>query len=602
MIFVFEGPFFNPYCPENAGYYGEKTVPYALRHRWFLLMGAVIAGLPAAIAVGRDVWTTEQGAHGPIILVTGLWLLWRETARGAKPAGQQAARAMIGAMVPLGMLAVYCAIIGKVWLQAAAVYGLAVLVYALAAGPGNVRRAWFPLVYLGFLVPPPPAVIAPLTRALKLGIAGSAADFLAWLGYSTTSLGASLYIDSYELVVAAACAGLNSLTSLLAVGLLYAFLRHRAHPVAMLYLALCALPVAILANFLRVVLLLLVTHYGGNAMAQGLLHDAAGLTTFTLALGVMVLIDMLVLRTVEAAAPLRHRASQGAPGFAARGPVMSRAPLPAPGFRRPALALPSRRDCLAGGLLGLIGAASVLLRPTSTAPVLTDRWIDAAVPQRLGPWQVAARDGLVTAPSDELSARLYDQILTRIYRVDRGWGAGAPEPVTEPTAESASGLARLPDVALLVAYGRGQDTDVQLHRPDACYPAQGFALSDPQALPIRFAGHIVPAQIVTARRDDLVQQVVYWTRIAGMFPPDSASERRVIVRENLAGRMPDAVLVRISVDLPERTEAVAAVLGFIGRLSAMLPPDGRRLLVDGFAGVRPQSSAFLSKFQTTGDL
>lgn len=87
-----------------------------------------------------------------------------------------------------------------------------------------------------------------------------------------------------------------------------------------------------------------------------------------------------------------------------------------------------------------------------------------------------------------------------------------------------------------------------------------------------------------------------------MFPPDAASERRVIVRENLAGRMPDAVLVRISVDLPVRAEALVAVLGFIGRLSAMLPPDGRRLLIDGFTGVRPQSSAFLSKLQMAGDL
>jgi exosortase len=219
--------------------------------------------------------------------------------------------AILAAMVLAGVLAVYCAIIGKVWLQAGAIYALAVLVYALFAGPANLRRAWFPLVYLGFLVPPPPAVIAPLTRALKLQIASSAADFLAQLGYNATSLGASLYIDSYELVVAAACAGLNSLTSLLAIGLLYAFLRHRAHPLAMLVLALCALPVAVLANFLRVLILLLVTHYGGNALAQGMLHDAAGLTTFTLALGAMVLIDMVVLTIVDTTATrrLRHRAA-----------------------------------------------------------------------------------------------------------------------------------------------------------------------------------------------------------------------------------------------------------------------------------------------------
>jgi EpsI family protein len=250
-----------------------------------------------------------------------------------------------------------------------------------------------------------------------------------------------------------------------------------------------------------------------------------------------------------------------------------------PAWPWPALARPSRRDILAGGLLGAVGAASMLLRPTSAAPALSDHWIDAAVPQQLGPWQVAAHDGLVTAPTDELSAKLYDRILTRIYRADRAAGRSAPD------AGHAPGIgAPLPDMALLIAYGRGQDADVQLHRPDACYPAQGFTLTDPRALPIRFAGRAVPAQVVTASRDDLVQQVFYWTRIAGTFPADGAAERRVIVHENLAGRMPDAVLVRISVDTAARAQAVAAVLGFIGLLGAALPQDGRRLLVDGFGG------------------
>lgn len=254
----------------------------------------MLAALPAALAVGRDVWTTEQGAHGPIILVTGLWLLWRETPGDAAPLAGRGAAMAIAAMVPAGLVAIFAAIIGKVWLQAAGTYALLLLVYALCAGPVALRRAWFALVYLGFLVPPPPPLIVPATRALKLAIADGAAQMLALAGYNATSLGAYLYIDSYELVVAAACAGLNSLTSLLAVGLLYAFLRHRADPLPLGILAVCALPVAIAANFLRVVLLLLVTHYAGSGAAQGLLHDAAGLTTFALALGVMMLIDLLI--------------------------------------------------------------------------------------------------------------------------------------------------------------------------------------------------------------------------------------------------------------------------------------------------------------------
>lgn len=265
-----------------------------LRAQWLVLAGALVAALPAAIAVGRDVWTTEQGAHGPIILVTGLWLLARETPRRPRPLSGAAAWAAIAAMVPAGLIVVFAAIIGKVWLQAAATYALLLLVYALCTGPTAMRRAWFPLFYLGFLVPPPPPLIVPATRALKLALAGGAAQVLAMAGYNTASQGAYLYIDSYELVVAAACAGLNSLTSLLAVGLLYAFLRHRADPVPLAILAACALPIAIAANFLRVVLLLLVTHYLGSGEAQGLLHDAAGLTTFTLALGVMALLDLAI--------------------------------------------------------------------------------------------------------------------------------------------------------------------------------------------------------------------------------------------------------------------------------------------------------------------
>lgn len=273
-------------------------VPAVIRQYWLLLVAAMVCAAPGLFAVGRDVWTTEQGAHGPIIATTGLWLLWRETPalKPAQPVGGRAAMlAGLAVILLCGSLAVFCAIIGKVWLQWAATYAVLVAVYGVVAGGAAMRAAWFPLIYLGFLIPPPPPLIVPLTRALKLGIADSASGLLAQLGYNTASMGASLYIDSYELVVAAACAGLNSLTSLLAVGLLYAFLRHRAEPAALLVLALCALPVAVLANFLRVVLLLLVTHYLGNAAAQGMLHDAAGLTTFALALGAMVLIDLLLV-------------------------------------------------------------------------------------------------------------------------------------------------------------------------------------------------------------------------------------------------------------------------------------------------------------------
>jgi exosortase len=158
-----------------------------------------------------------------------------------------------------------------------------------------LKRVWFPLLYLAFLIPPPDGVIVPLTRALKLGVASSAVELLSLLGFRVAFNGAQLYIDNYELVVAAACSGLNSLSSLLAIGLLYIYLRHEASWRYALLLSLLVIPVAIVTNVVRVMVLLLVTHYLGEDAAQGMLHEAAGLLMFFVALFALIGIDALLM-------------------------------------------------------------------------------------------------------------------------------------------------------------------------------------------------------------------------------------------------------------------------------------------------------------------
>ncbi len=257
---------------------------------WFVLLCAAVFAAPGLVALGRDVWTTEQGAHGPIILATGLWLLWHEGAFVTRRPGHLGAAC--GWIALVGAVMVFAAIIGKLWLQWAASYlGLLGVLYA-CIGRDAMRRLWFPLCYLMFLVPPPQGIIVPLTRALKLGIADWSVSLLAAAGYEVAKSGASLFIDSYELVVAAACSGLNSLVSLLAVGLFYVYLRHRANWHYAALIGVLIVPVALLANLLRVVILLLITHYAGIEVAQGVLHDATGLMTFFIALGSLIVLDL----------------------------------------------------------------------------------------------------------------------------------------------------------------------------------------------------------------------------------------------------------------------------------------------------------------------
>jgi exosortase len=264
--------------------------PWWSRHA-FLLGAAVVAAAPGILSLARNYWSTEQGAAGPIILMTGLWLLWHE-ASGMRQVRDWAAVWM----VPIGLLivgacTVTAAVTAKQWLQLLGIYSSLILVLCGVLGGRQLLQLRVPLLYLAFIIPPPDNIAVPLTRTLKELVAGASVDFLAALGIPAARDGVLLYIGQYELVVAAACSGMNSIFSLTAIGLFYVYLLHRAHTRYAALLAALMLPIALFANAVRVVTLLLITYYGGEAAGQGLLHEAAGLFIFLIALGTLILLD-----------------------------------------------------------------------------------------------------------------------------------------------------------------------------------------------------------------------------------------------------------------------------------------------------------------------
>ena len=104
------------------------------------------------------------------------------------------------------------------------------------------------------------------------------------LGYPIASTGVTIQIANYQLFVAAACAGLNSIITLSAICMFYVYLRHRSDLTAFLIVAALVIPVAVFSNFVRVLVLILITYYMGEAAAQGFLHDFAGLLLFLVSL------------------------------------------------------------------------------------------------------------------------------------------------------------------------------------------------------------------------------------------------------------------------------------------------------------------------------
>jgi EpsI family protein len=99
---------------------------------------------------------------------------------------------------------------------------------------------------------------------------------------------------------------------------------------------------------------------------------------------------------------------------------------------------------------------------------------------------------------------------------------------------------------LLIAFGGGQTGLLEIHRPEACYPAQGYTLSNRQELDLPLGRARVPAVSCSATSDVRTEQLLFWTRIGAAFPRSWAESQIATVASNLKGFLPDGVLVRIS--------------------------------------------------------
>jgi exosortase len=267
----------------------------SLRAAWIGLavlgICALLFAVPTFSFVARESWSTESGAHGPIVLMTGLWLLvrlWPKAMAVARKPDLWRSGLLLAVLLPAYGLARVTQIVE---LEGYLMYaGLIAALYSLI-GAAALRQLWFPLFYLAFVFPPPETLIWAVTMPMKMGVSQAAVALLHAVGYPIGGEGVVIFVGQYQLLVAAACSGLNSIISLSAITLFYIYLRHEANWRYALMLALLIVPVALLANFIRVLILILLTYHAGEAAAQGFLHNFAGLSMFMIALLTMFAID-----------------------------------------------------------------------------------------------------------------------------------------------------------------------------------------------------------------------------------------------------------------------------------------------------------------------
>jgi exosortase B len=261
-----------------------------------LVVGLLALYLPTALRLVDQVWMTAEQGHGPLILALCAWMGWQRRARLA--ALPDTPNRWLGFSLLALSLAAY--VLGHsqgiLGLEAASQIGVLAALLLCFKGLAGLRVMALPLVFLLFTVPLPGILVQTLTLPLKVAVSASAEWLLHAVGYPVARLGVVLQIGQYQLLVADACAGLNSIFTLEALGFLWMSLRPRSTPARDALLALAILPISFVANVVRVMVLVLVTYHLGDAAGQGFAHDFSGIVLFVAAVLMMVAAEAVIRR------------------------------------------------------------------------------------------------------------------------------------------------------------------------------------------------------------------------------------------------------------------------------------------------------------------
>nr|WP_242402303.1 exosortase B [Methylophilus sp. OH31] len=266
-----------------------------------ILLSILVLFVPVFYDLFTTVWNNDTQSHGPIVLGIGIWFFYFKTKQILEKPQAFKPSPILGWFLILIGASIY--IVG--YSQSVYIFSILSLVLILCGvicllfGLQIAYKYWFALFFFIFLMPWPASVIDILTQPMKIAVSYAADHLLYALDYPIARSGVILQIGQYKLLVADACAGLNSLFTLEAIGLLYInVINHQAFWRNVL-LAVLIVPVSFTSNVLRVCTLALITYHMGDEAGQGFLHNFSGMVLFLTALILIIVIDSVIQKIAE---------------------------------------------------------------------------------------------------------------------------------------------------------------------------------------------------------------------------------------------------------------------------------------------------------------
>jgi exosortase B len=259
---------------------------------WPVLFGLLAMYVPTYYNLAATLWQTEEQAHGPLILIVVLYLIWQKRDH-LHAATAIKARPVLGSLILLFGLLLYVVgrsqdiLIFDIGSQIPVLIGILLITRGVPA----LKALWFPLFFIVFMIPLPGFIVDAVTGQLKQHVSELAEAILYQAGYPIARSGVTLTIGQYQLLVADACSGLNSMFSLSAMGLLYLYLMQHTSWLRNGVIIACLLPIAFVANVVRVIIIVLVTYHFGDEAGQGFIHGFAGILLFIISLLFLFALD-----------------------------------------------------------------------------------------------------------------------------------------------------------------------------------------------------------------------------------------------------------------------------------------------------------------------
>lgn len=218
-----------------------------------------------------------------------------------------------------------------------------------------------------------------------------------------------------------------------------------------------------------------------------------------------------------------------------------------------------RRELLMGGGCVVAAGVSYALVPRKYVSLLARGTLDRIVPRTIPGWTSHDVSDLVKPQIEgSLASRLYGETVGRIYQEAQTGG----------------------EVMMLLAHGDTQSDDLQLHRPEICYPAFGFALSDNRPIELPLAHAVaIPSRRLVADAPDRRESIIYWSRLGEFLPLDRREQHLDRLRTAMHGVIADGLLARFSVAGLEPAAAFEMMMRFVPALVRGVAPGNRAALI-----------------------